>query len=191
MGVRMWAATGAVAAAAATASLVWPVADGRDSGAGTVELVARPPAPGARPALFNSKDGRPVLAIAAMAPREQRTGTVTLRNAGGAPMHVTLLQRDLVAASDSAGRSLRDVLHLRVNDVTTGAAVYSGPLDLLPRTRVCGVRVSGQETCPAWRGGETHDLEFVVTMRDAGNEYAGRRLSVTYDWVASEPRSGA
>jgi hypothetical protein len=117
------------------------------------------------------------------------TGTVRIKVIEA--LKVRLSERDVVHTGPPHSGNLAHDLQLTVLDTTTGRTVYSGALDALPQTTVCGKHGGHDDdhsrTCPGWSNGEAHDLTFTVRFPDAptnaDNVYQGTTASVTFVWT--------
>lgn len=113
----------------------------------------------------NSHDGRAILTVSGMRPGDQRSGTVAIRNQGGAGG---------LAMVARAGGPLADRLRLHVADAGGGPAIVDTPLSAAPACTPAGDLARDAE----------RTFRFTVTF-DRGpddNAYAGATARADFEW---------
>lgn len=138
----------------------------------------------------NSKDGAAILTTPKMVPGETSEGTVTIENTGDVAGTFSVSQSNLTnfkadgAVASGADAQFSEVLNLTIEDDTTGAVVYDGPIDGMPATPIDGTGGAGS----AWEAGESHDFTFAVEFESTGdaadNTYQGTKTTVDFNWSA-------
>jgi hypothetical protein len=106
-------------------------------------------------------------------------------------LRIRLSEKDVVHGGPPGSGNLARDLQLTVVDTTTGRTVYTGALDSLSRTTVCGKHGDHDDDhaprCVGWSNGEAHDLTFTVSFPSSGtsadNVYQGTSASVTFVWT--------
>ena len=136
--------------------------------------------------ISNSNEGRAILAVGGMRPRDAAKGAVTVWNSGTSPGSFVLSQSNLVDAVGIGGGVLSGKLDLSVVDVTDPAsptAVYAGKLGEM-----------GAVALGTFYPGDARKYEFRVAFPDGGaprsrtsgdNAYQAASMSVQYDWTAT------
>ncbi len=135
----------------------------------------------------------PLFVVTGLVPGDQRSATVTLQNTGSVGS-VTVSETGVsstTCAANSLGctggagtaTNMAHELLLTITDVTnvTHVTVYSGALDALPTTTICG----SQGGC-AWAVNEQRNLSLTVSLPStAGNAYQGTGAAMTLVWTRS------
>lgn len=139
---------------------------------------------------INSKDSAAIIAdYDKLKPGDVRTDTVMLTNDGDFDGQFYLSASNLTqAATAPYTGDLSTVLVLLVEDLTSGATVYSGPIDGLPTT---GGAFASLEDAGIIAAGASHNYRFTVTWPDGGvptgpyaddNAYKLSTMSIQFDW---------
>jgi hypothetical protein len=128
-----------------------------------------------------------------MVPLDQKSATVTVQVTGTSgsvtlsePSHSSTACTGCPAGVGTATDFAHE-LQLTVVDtsVTPNRKYYSGALDALSSTTICGIG-SG---CPNWAVNETHNFTFTVLFPAKGaaidNLYQGTGATATFQWARS------
>lgn len=147
-----------------------------------VSTKAQPTAGGGL-SLTNSRDGTFVVTASNIKPGAQASGSVLITNTG-APSTVTLSETGITSGGRGTGNLAADLL-LTVTDTTASTVLFSGALNGLPGTTLCGVTRHGQ--CASWAKGEAHTVAFSVRFpNSSNNSYQATSASATFVWTATK-----
>jgi hypothetical protein len=139
--------------------------------------------------ISNSLSGAAILNAGNLAPGGQVTGTVTIGNGGNIAGDFSLAPSNLSDTPGPNGGVLSQALELTVQNLSTGATVYSG-----------GMSDFGPRSLGTWQPGQSSTYKFTATLPDTGippspttgdNLYSGSSSSLQFNWNATgEGRGG-
>jgi hypothetical protein len=124
-----------------------------------------------------------ILSAARMVPGDERTGTVTIRNTGGAPGTLLLTRDALHDPAGPSGGRLGEILRLRVEEVG-GASLYTGPLAELAALPVGSLAAGTARTfrlTASWPDGG-----IPAGPASGDNALQGASVRVDYAWLTEE-----
>jgi hypothetical protein len=127
-------------------------------------------------ALTKTAAGDVVVRSGAMEPGDRVTGTVTVKNQGGATGAFRIAQSDVLDVPGPNGGRLSKKLRLTAADTETGQRVYGGVLGSMAAQRLGFLRA-----------GEERAYRFTLDFPDqaaADRAYDGSRVETTFDWSA-------
>lgn len=194
--MKTWVLSTFLVSAAVAAAAVVPsvVQDPQPLPAGGLALVAAQ-SPGGSPDISDNKSGQPIFPLAAsgLAAGSSVTGTVTIANAGSAPLWVSVQQQNLTTGPANRP-NLALYVQLTVTDTTLLQQVYKGSMAgfFSQPSLLCGTQPTRQVPCPKWAKGESHNFTFTVSMPNAApgaavqiNSYQATYATTDYVWSAS------
>lgn len=138
--------------------------------------------------ISNSLSGAAILNASNLAPGGQVSGDVTIGNSGNIAGDFSLAPSNLSDTPGPNGGALSQALDLAVQDLSTGATVYSG--------RMNGF---GTHSLGTWQPGQSHSFSFTATLPDTGippsattgdNLYKASSTSLQFNWSATGEGSG-
>lgn len=135
---------------------------------------------------IGSSSDEAILQAEGLVPGDVKSGTVTISNTGTVDGSNWTLTQDQTAETPGTDPqdptkhgALSGKLTLKVEDTTTGSAVYDGPISGLDTASLATI---------AQGDGNAHTFRFTVTYPGGGsddNSYEGGSLTESYAWTAS------